>query len=569
MAKKQFETPEDKLIEDATIVYDAVTSGKLITKQSELYRFMNALTGETVPFKPTCKHHGTPWDVIWESYKVDLPEYAKSRGEVQQDIIAVGPREGFKTLSTAKLIAIELLLKPKIDIASIGAVMKQAARCYKYTSTYIQHPILAELGYVIKQIMDETKLANGSRYEQLVANMTGVNSPHPQKLRADEVELMKPEVVEEMKNVPSSYNGWQSHTLYTSTRKFVEGVMSMLVEKHKKGVKTAKTIFWCYKDVSEPCPDERSGVNPQTYEVEDIFHQGEKLIVQAYEYCGDCVLLPSCRGDLKRANGTIPIDDSMKKWNDLDRDTWLAQKESIEPPRTGLFFYDWDDKRHTGDYKFKSSHPVDMFCDFTGGGEDPSIFQFWQTWEDTNDYLVLELKYSRRATDVVAKEVEQICRERGIRPQVMMGDSSQMQQIRDLRNASNFFNNLRPVKKIDRKEGLSVCRRRMKDNSGSRHTFVDEACTNFRHEIKNLKRRPSDPDDHKDGDDHSIDAWRYRCVYRYHSMGEPRIRCLSDGGSDGNGVEADNDDLFYNPKKKSTASYNVDDAISRYLAAED
>lgn len=566
MAKADFESSEDKLIKDATVVYEAVTSGKLITKPSELYRFMNALTGEVVPFQPVCSNHGTPWDMIWESYKVDLPGHAKGRGEVQQDIIAVGPREGFKTLSTAKLIAIELLLKPKIDIASIGAVMKQATRCYKYTSQYIFHPILAELGAVIKNIMDETKLANGSRYEQLVANMTGVNSPHPQKLRADEVELMKPEVVEEMKNVPSSYNGWQSHILYTSTRKFVEGVMSMLVEKNKKGGKTAKTIIWCYKEVSEPCPDERSGVNPQTYEVEDIFHNGEKIIVQAYEYCGDCVLLPSCRGDLKRSKGVIPIDDSIKKWIDLDRDTWLAQKESIEPPRTGLFFYDWDDKRHSGDYPYDPNLPVDMFCDFTGGGEDPSIFQFWQT-KGADDFLVLELAYAKRATDIVAREVEQICRERGIRPGVMMGDSSQMQEIRNLRNASSFFNNLRPVKKVDRKEGLAICRRRLRDNSGARHTFINEKCTNFRHEIRNLKRKPSDPDDHKDGADHSIDAWRYRNIYRYHSMGEPRIRCLSDDSFDDD--KSQGEQILFDAPQTKKVHLNVDDAIAKYLASED
>lgn len=550
------------MLEDARIVYDAVTSGKLITKPSELYRFMNALTGELVPFKPCCKHHQSPWDMVWESYKVDLPEFQK-RGEVLRDIVAVGPREGFKTLSTAKMNAIELLLKPKLDIASIGAVMKQAARCYRYTSQYLYHPVLAEMGFCIKNTMEETRLANGSRYEQLVANSTGVNSPHPQKLRADEVELMKPDVVEEMKNVPSSYNGWQAHTLYTSTRKFVEGVMSGLVERNKQGGKSAKTIIWCYKDVSEPCPDERSGVNPAVYEVEDIFNQDEKIVVSAYEYCGDCALLPSCRGDLKRATGTIPIDDSIKKFLDLDRDTWLAQKESVEPPRTGLFFYDWNESRQVGDYKFNPKYPVDLFMDFTGGGEDPTVMQFWQTWDDLNDFLVLELVFRKKATDLVAREVEQICKERNIRPSVMMGDSAQMQQIRDLRNASNFFSNLRPVKKIERKEGLSVCRRRLRDNTGVYHTYIDEKCVNFRHEIKNLKRKPSDPDDHRDGDDHSIDPWRYRCVYRYHSQGEPRIRMLSD--ITGEDEQADVVSPIIQSEKKQVRAYNVNEAIDRYL----
>src|ERR1051325_11257578 len=90
---------QEKELEDARIVYEYVTGRKTITKQSELYRFMNALTGEVVPFHPVCKHHQSPWDLIWECFKVDLPQF-KSPRQLQSDIIAVGPREGCKTLST-------------------------------------------------------------------------------------------------------------------------------------------------------------------------------------------------------------------------------------------------------------------------------------------------------------------------------------------------------------------------------------------------------------------------------------------------------------------------------------
>jgi len=532
MAKNPKEEPneEDELLKNARIVYEGISSRALISKQSELYRFMNALTGETVPFQSCCKEHVTPWHMIWESYKVDLPQF---KSQPQVDIIAIGPREGFKTLSTAKLNAIEILLKNKLQIASIGAVIKQAARCYKYTSKYLFHPLLADMNMVIKNIMEETVLTNGSVYEQLVGTVTGVNSPHPNKLRADEVELMKPEVIEEMKNVPSSYNGWKSHTLYTSTRKYYDGQMAELVSNSKAKGHSSKVMIWCYKDVSEPCPDERSGVNPMSFEVEDIFHHGEKVLVNAYEYCGDCALLPSCRGDLKRARGVIPIDDSIKKWNTLDRDTWLAQKECIEPPRTSLFYYEWDEKFNVPaeGVKFNPAYQVEMFADFTGGGEDPTVFQFWQR-HDQNDFLFLELPYRRRSTGDVAREVQRICKEMGVRPSKMFGDSSQMQQIRDLQAASGFFRMLRPVRKIERKEGLSICRRRIKDNNGNRHTFVDRSCRNFIEEIKGLKRKASDPDDHKDGNDHSMDAWRYFTVANYYSIGEPRIRMLSGGDSE-------------------------------------
>jgi hypothetical protein len=558
-------TTEDKVLQDARIVYDAVMGKTQITKSSELYRFMHALTGELVPHTPVCAHHKTPWHMIWESYKVDLPEYSKMP---PQDIIAVGPREGYKTLSTAKLIAMESLLKPKVTISSMAAVIKQAARCYRYASQYLFHPLLTDMNMVVKNIMEETRLANSSVYEQLVATVSGVNSPHPNKLRADEVELMKPEVVEEMKNMPSSYNGWKAHTLYTSTRKYFDGLMSELIAQAAKKGYSTKTIIWCYKDVSEPCPDERSGVNPHTFEVEDIFHHGEKVIVNAYEYCGDCPILPSCKGDLKRAKGMIPIDDSIKKWNELDRDTWLAQKECVEPPRTALFYYDWDEKFNVPKegVPYNPAYPVEMFCDFTGGGEDPSVFQFWQKY-DSNDYLIMELVYRRRSTGDVGREVERICREKGIRPMRMMGDSSQMQQIRDLQATTSFFRSLRPVRKIDRKEGLGICKRRIKDNNGVRHTFVDEKCHNFKQEIRELKRKASDVDDHKDGNDHSMDAWRYYCVANYYTVGEPRIRVLGSSGDDYDTIG----EAFAAPKPVNTVrdGRGVQGAIDDYLRESD
>lgn len=557
--------PEDKFLQNARIIYEGMTSKKGITTQQELYKFMNALTGETVPHTSCCPEHIAPWKLIWEAFKVDLPAYSK---EPISDIIAIGPREGFKTLSTAKLIALELLLKPQVDVASVAAIIKQAARCYKHVSQYLFHPLLAEMDMVIKNIMDETILRNKSHYEQLVGTVQNVNSPHPSKLRADEVELMKPEVVEEMKNVPSSKHGWRAHTLYTSTRKYYDGMMSELVAAQKKKGMSSKLFVWCYKDVSEPCPDERSGVNPHTYEVEDIFHKGEKIIVNAYEYCGDCPILPSCRGDLKRAKGLISIDDTIKKWNDLDPDTWLAQKECVEPPRTALFYYDWDEKFNVpvGGVPFNPAYPVEMFADFTGGGEDPSVFQFWQHY-DNADWLILELVYRRRSTGDVGREVERICKERGIRPSRMMGDSSQMQQIRDLVATSSFFRSLRPVRKIERVEGLAICKRRIKDNNGVRHTFVDEKCTHFRHEVRNLKTRASDPNDHKDGDDHSMDAWRYMAVANYYSVGEPRIRMLS-GGDDGE-AETIEEAFQKKPERPMRDSTGVQSAIDRYLQEND
>src|SRR5574339_1164216 len=88
--------------------YEIVRNGILsppIT-QSGLYEFVTALTGEYIPFEPVCKDHCPPWDYIWHSYRVDLPKWEKKSN---RNIVYIGPRAGYKTLSVAKLIAAELL----------------------------------------------------------------------------------------------------------------------------------------------------------------------------------------------------------------------------------------------------------------------------------------------------------------------------------------------------------------------------------------------------------------------------------------------------------------------------
>jgi len=499
------------------------------TKQ-ELYRFLYLLTGEKTVFKNICDFHQTPWDFIWESYKIDLPDYKESSSK---NIVALGPREGFKTLSEAKLIVSELLLKPNCETICMGAIREQSEKCFSYVRRYLKNSIVMESGILDKMLKRLITLRNGSKYHQVVATVESTNGQHPQKLRIDECELIEQDVITEARMMPSGNETNDAHIAYISTRKFVDGTMQKLLER--TGKDAYKFISWCYKEVSEPCPEWRRGKDRKIYNVEDIHNPGETIIIEAYSKCGECPLLPSCRGDLAKSTGSIPIEDSINKFLTTDRTTWIAQKECLEPVRQNKFFPEWDRKFNIIDYEYNPHRPTDLAFDFTNGGESPTVCQIWQEDDEGNSIMFASLAYVHKPSNDTAESILNFVRDIGIKnTRMQVGDSAQMQEIRNFNNYNSFFR-IVPTKKITRKEGWPICRRTLRDNSGRRKLFVNQKyCQGFIKEIEEATRSKRDLDDIATScSDHHLDAWRYREVrLRHQGGGEPNIRVYNPDGAD-------------------------------------
>lgn len=493
---------------------------------AELYEFIYSLTGERVVFKNVCPEHESPWEYIWHSYRIDLPQW---KDKTPRNIVGLGPRGGQKTLSEAKLIAAELLLKPGSHSISMAAIREQAQRGYGYVVRYLKHPLLFELDLIEKMLMKETILRNGSKFHQVTATLNSTNGSHVPKLRIDEVDLIDPEILQESLMQANSMNGWTAQVAYTSTRKVGDGTMDALIKKAEKR-KEYKIITWCWKETSEPCPEWRRGKKEEVYEIEDIFNPGESVVVQAYEGCKECPLLKACRGDLARSNGNVPIDDSINEFLTLDTESWIAQKECREPKRSNLFFAEWHSKFNTmDDIPYNPTMPVDLSFDFSNGGDSPTVMQVWQESAEGDNFLLASQEWKYKSSNVVAEEMLALLNDLGVKSaRIQVGDSAQMQEIRNLNSYNSFFR-IMPTKKITRKEGWPVCRRTIKDNTGRRRLFVSQKRANkFIWEIERAIRRRSDPDDIAPAcSDHHLDSWRYREVRVHHfGAGEPNVRLL-------------------------------------------
>lgn len=151
-----------------------------------LHFYIKCFLGFDIPRRRFCREHTSPFKLICDLFF-----------EQVRNAIAFANRTGGKTLATAILNHLDMTFKPGCEIASCGATKDQASKCYRYfTDFHNRNAYLAEL--LLKDpTRNSSVYTNGSILEVITGSIKGLNAPHPNKARIDEVELMDWEVLQE------------------------------------------------------------------------------------------------------------------------------------------------------------------------------------------------------------------------------------------------------------------------------------------------------------------------------------------------------------------------------------
>jgi hypothetical protein len=475
-----------------------------VRTRDDLYRLAKAIGGVNIPFQPVCHDHQTPFDYL----------AAMCLDQTGRDVLVTASRGGGKTWTTALANAIDLNFRPGVEIASVGAIDKQAKRCYRYTKDLLAFPLTAER--VVRSVMEMTEVKDPgsksvSRYEQLIGTLNGANSPHPQKLRCDEIDLMDWEVLKELMMVPQSKNGILSSMSMISSIKFADGNMATLAD-HSEEMGLIN-LTWCYKEVSEPCAIERRGSRGKWYTVQDLEKPDRQYRVKAWENCGSCPILPSCRGDLAYSTGWILIEDTIKEFIKLDLDTWLAQKECRRPSKKAQVYPEWwdGDPHVIPDFDPPANEGVYFRAwDHTGGGDSPTVVGYW--WVSPNGDFYLYDMYA--ASKLLVEEYASGVKRRWDRP--FIRDYSDPAAAQERREYAEHGIHLTPGFN-DREAGIRKVRslEKLDAATGKPHKFVCKRCKSYREE-KRLYRRAIRAGEVMDAidpacreRDHSMDMERY------------------------------------------------------------
>lgn len=234
------------------------------------------------------------------------------------------------TLAVAVLNHLDMVFKNKCEIASAGATLDQANKCYRYFQAFCEMPWFLEFSdrffaltnqkFLQKFIQSYTSFGNGSIQEVITGSEKGLRSPHPHKARIDEIDLIDWEVLQTGLSMARSSDGIRGQNVFTSTRQLSAGSMQKLLSSsEEKGIKVYEWNIW---EVVEKCT-RRCKDDPEH---------------------GTCPIYIYCKGRAHHCAGFYKIDDFIDKVRIIDRTAFETEWENKKPSRHKLVYNNFDTK---------------------------------------------------------------------------------------------------------------------------------------------------------------------------------------------------------------------------------
>lgn len=447
------------------------------------------------------------WQFILDTWGIAFPRKAPVPGhqsvfefvadmffERTSNAILLANRNGGKTFAVALIAALDSIFKPGCETASVAAIMSQTQKGYRHFLNFIKNPRVWP--HVANTIQSKTEFTNGSLVEILTGTVSGVNSPHPNKANADEVELMKWEVIQEFLSMAKSdpEKGIKARNIFTSTRKYIYGSMQRILDAIENGEMPGMKLYtWNIFGVLE------------AYTLKDI-EQYKDIIkkdndgskISFYE------LLAPYAG---KTDGFYSVHDAAQKFSTMTLDTWRTQWTNEKPSREGLIYFMFDRDRHTADTSWHKWNTHGVGQDF--GTSNPNVALLIEYDPIKEIYYVLAEDYTYRTAitqateDTYANWIEEYGVENWIADPRGAGQILEMnKKLAEL--GLDEIVEAAPSTKIE--DGIELIRALLREG---RLVIDAERCPKLIKEMEQLYHYKEGTDTPEKMDDHGCDALRY------------------------------------------------------------
>lgn len=194
----------------------------------ELWHFVRALWGVTIPNTQVCPHHVPPFRVFADAYFARYPV-----------IVLKGSRglagKSWTLATLANTMAVGLASQVTI-LGGSGAQSLNVQNAAKALWEYESAPTGMLTGTPTKY---DQHFANGAWIRSLMASQTSVRGPHPQRLLLDEIDEMDLDVLEgaqgqPMKGKHGKQKGIETCTVMSSTHQYAMGTMTTILERARE-----------------------------------------------------------------------------------------------------------------------------------------------------------------------------------------------------------------------------------------------------------------------------------------------------------------------------------------------
>ena len=268
------------------------------------------------------------------------------------------------TLNTAIANCALAETKSGCEVCTFADIEAQSNKSYSYIKSFIYY--IDNTGKKVpKPIVQgdpkrkETVFKNGSKLEVIIGTISGVNSPHPQKVHADEVDLIDEEIWNESRNMSSSKklpDGTiiKAQDIATSTLKSTKGLMQKLMDESAKAEKEGLKPTWkVYKSCVYEVAQEASNCRSAPKELRET--RLKELGKDSCELC-ECdkvvkgewaegmsrTLQSVCKGKFFKSRGWMAYDDVVRKFVQNSPNKWASQLECRRPMADGLYLPTWN-----------------------------------------------------------------------------------------------------------------------------------------------------------------------------------------------------------------------------------
>ncbi len=285
--------------------------------------------------------------------------------------VSIASRGSYKTLTTAAGEFL-LALHRGVQILHFAQYESQSQQAWKYIAEFAAFPWFKGLVDVTRTVVSFP--ASGGWIEFRPLTLANARSAHVPVVVFDEADEMDPQILQIARFTTGTRGTERARTHYVSTQNHVGGIVERLVSlAPTRGI---QVLGWNFKETTERCPDERSGIAPVDAWIhpklllcraDPVSDSPEWSNVRVFEGCLRCPLVASCRGDLKRAAGTVPIQILLDQRNDpsFAPHVWRSQMDNEAPAKEGLAVPEWDPERSvTTAAEYDPELPVYLGVDF-------------------------------------------------------------------------------------------------------------------------------------------------------------------------------------------------------------
>lgn len=461
--------------------------------RSALKQFVFYCFNVTVPDVSIIKGNNSPLDFVCDFFF-----------ERTSFSILHGPRSGGKTFTIAIVISLCAWYYQNIEIAVVAAVIFQAQRCYRYFSGYANTYPLSSI--VNRQTMEKSETSRNTEVQILTGTVAGLNSPHPQVLFIDEVDLMSWAVLQQGLNTYQSTDYFSSQVAFASTKKSDVGTGSFqkIIDQSRKN-KQSRLYRWSIFEVMQPFPFENDSLSN---EIKDVL----------WEYLPD---------DLSKFRGYFSWTDLLSKFYLLDKETFEIELMCLRGAKGGLIYgRSFDQDLNTISDKFTpdlTKGQVYILEDLGFGDGHPDVALFCYIPIEKDKIIIFdELYMTKMGTDEIWEEIERKCNQHNI-PFITrqntgkitgwIADYHGLTEIKDrqLKGAPMIFKT-RPPQFYEVWNGIKIVRRMFEREQ----ILISDRCINLKTELGTYKKKKNLDGSYSNTiikqNDHGPDALRYGCI---------------------------------------------------------